>query len=348
MKTNKIILGISCLSLLFSCSNEEGTTIIDTDKEEVEFSTNIYSATVTEETRTRANDAFPAQEKMRIIVKDNTGTGYFSEINTIATAGTASGNENPLTLEEKLYWDDLGGKSAILKVIGIHPNTNKVITDNVISWEVPEVQTGSFDAYDLKLAQPDPYSYGNKAQPLSLIFNHKLTKITMTLKGGGDFSVDELNTATVTFNAYKQANYNIVTNEITNKIQAPITPVKAEIKEGDDVIGYSYTILTFPFEAGAGLASIIIKGNTYTVNANAKSLDPGVHATFPVVIDKSEITVTGTVTDWTPEPGSSTSKKLVEVGNFNISGTTDTPIKGGSVATFVLTGSNNDNHTIEY
>jgi len=269
----------------------------------------------------------------------------------MATSASAEGENtySPVSLDtgSKLYWDDLGGINANLKLIGIYPykdlQDNYKYSGNNIEWTV----TKDINASDLLLANPNPYLY-DKINAANLLFEHVLTKVSINLFEGKGFDIDEdedkkldLSKAIVTFTVPTEGNCDVTTGVAigTNKTTGKLIP---------DKVGDSFTILTFPFSVGSEetykLAVITIGGNTYNVNVKGLDLQKGVHNIFNVTIDKSDVTFTASIIDWdkTPEPIDE-SAKLVEVGDFTIDDD-KVEVNAGTIINLAITDKNSIVH----
>lgn len=327
--------------LLMGCSNEaEG---IEQQKEEVQFASGIrYHADAQPMTRTHM--AFEPNVDLKIIVRDNNATPIFTnDVTTTAQTGPKSGDENVLTCTPKLFWNDLGGNRANLNVIGIHPHSAvDNITDDIITFQAGAIQTSGLESRDLMFASVTGYKYQDKTNPVSLNFNHALTKISITLKPNSYFNLNDLNNAVVSFaNMPTQAKFDITDGSFTNPVNSSsVTPFKAEIKDDEPkTVAYSFTILAVPHTVTTGdiIATVTLNGNTYNVKPQTnRNLIAGEHTNFNVTITKTEVNATASIVNWNME-NEELNSRLIDLGEFTVDAPDDITIHEGATITMQLT-----------
>ena len=347
MKTIKYMLSAVIAISAISCQevNEKGNNEHLTG-EELRLSANLYE---NEAVVTRANIAFADGEDFHVIVKDKTGT-YFSaaakEVKATTQAPEAGAlDRNGLTLTPTLYWDDLGGKLAQLELFGVYPyytpqgtSTATVTTGSeLITWTV----SNDLDDSDLRRGHLSSYLY-SKTAAAYMVFEHVLTKISIKLEPG-DGTVN-LAGATVTYTVPGTATYNYISNTLTT------VPVDVTLPANPDEDGL-FSILAFPKTVMQGssykIADIVtLAGNTYEVMLKDDAKDivmaAGVHNTYTVTVNKSSVSVTGSVVDWATGDGGSASSKLIEPDDVVIAdGTTTTKLLGNDLLTISVVDANN-------
>lgn len=336
MKTIRIFISLAFSLFLVNCSNDNDKEIENsgTTNEEVKLQAETNNVDV-ELIQTRAGTIKAFDNKsFHLIVRDASGSNYFTELTREVITGTAGvttpATESPVNFDSgsKLYWDDLGGVSAKLELFGIYPKksltTDYKYSENEIEWKVgiDSDPDDGIDDYDLMVAYKNPYNY-SKLVAANLLFEHVLTKVSIKLTEGAGFAGGDLSTAQVTYNVPTEGKCNIQTQVATGTNQATLVPTKAA--DG------SYTILTFPFKVAMGssyhLATIKIGNNDYNVvlkdDLKDINLQKGVHNTFNVTIDKSDVKLTASLVDWEEPNPFTESAKLVTVGDFTINNAKD-------------------------
>lgn len=334
MKKLKITLAIAFIAtLLVGCSDDEGENINPDTREELVLGGGMDD---TEEMKPFTRAAFKETKELRVIVRDNNSPTKFltsGDKSIKATTGTVTNNKNALTCDPVLYWDDLGGKSADLKLFGIYPYSAVPASDKV-TWILDPNQSAYFTETDqtkyptkkeLMFAQYDSYPYGDrKINVANLNFEHVLTKITVLINVNKEFDDDILDAATVTFkNIPLKAEYKIADNECVNRAEyKDITPTKTKNKVNEDVESYSYTILCAPhdYTEDALLATILAKGNTYNVALSRDDLkfERGKHTVITINLTAAGVTATASLTDWSEVTVDPIDSHIITFKNFEI------------------------------
>jgi len=328
MNTIRIIICFALSLFLVNCSKDKEIENPDITKEEVKLQAEINNVDI-ELIQTRAGETKTFDNKsFHLIVRDASSSSYFTEQVRAVHAGTAESGEtnSPVSFvdtSKKLYWDDLGGVNAKLELFGIYPNkdltTDYKYSGDEIEWKVGKDSNPNddIDEYDLMVAYKNPYNY-SKTVAANLLFEHVLTKVSIKLTEGDGFTGGDLSTAQVTYNVPTEGKCNIQTQVATGTNQATLVPTKAA--DG------SYTILTFPIKVAMNatyhLATIKMGNNEYKVilkdDSKDINLQKGVHNTFNVTIDKSDVKLDASLVDWEKPNPFTESAKLVTVGDFTI------------------------------
>ncbi|MEG1545226.1 MAG: fimbrillin family protein [Tannerellaceae bacterium] len=335
--------GLTALSFFLSissCSNDEPVTL-EKSKEQVTFSAGLET-TMTAGTKALATnptvEAF-TNKTFKLLVKDGRITTFLftvqertattTDVKTGTTidvsTGVASSNgidPASVALNSPLYWDDLGGKEANLNFFGVYPATASVTNNSTITWSVGENQSSSettpgANPNDLLLAYRPAYAYPDKSVAANLNFNHVLTKITLVVKKGINFTtefkpeaklVDLPTQGTVNIQPAATAPFYPFT---TTTNSATITPTKAKDTAGDT---YTYTAIVLPntLSKDQVFAQIVIGNNTYNIVPGKEvSLAAGANNVFIVTVNKSDVAVSATVTGWTDIPTTTVEKQLI-------------------------------------
>ena len=340
MKLLKFISILLFSLLLFGCSDNKITNEEEEDVREELIISSMMNIKETQEPTTRAGGeekAFAEDTPLKLLVRDNRATSnpFTQEVRNVTT-GAVSGTKNSLVLVPKLYWDDLGGKSADLKLMGIYPQS-ATLTGDLIPWNIPPQK-------ELMTALVDNYIYSNRATPAHLPFKHALTKVTVSLIANEYYDLTALDAATVKFNVASKGNFDVLEQKFKNpEGDDPVTPAKTDyVDSGNSHIGYSFTILAMPFTAGSKLATVTINGNNYNINVTSKALEAGVHTHYSINIKKSDISATASLKDWETPVNEPIIARIVGIEDFTIGESGKIVITEGSEVTMLITDSNSD------
>lgn len=272
-----ILLGIGMgLLVLPSCSDD----VINPDRPDngaIMLQVGVSNSPAQQPLTRAAGDTYVAltpDTKFKLRVK-GTWTGKTpSEIikETTATAGTATGTENPLTFDPVLFWDDYGtgdpaneatGRKEGLDILAVAvDNATMEISDtewgdNTKSWTL---QTDGKDVLTKDILVANNLSKGKTPGPLTfeyrndevnsrLIFQHLMSKITFNLtpadgflQTGGKYAFTNSPTVTLNRNRYKDGSlplggeYALVdgTINIREAKATPSTDNKQTVIAGDE------------------------------------------------------------------------------------------------------------------
>ncbi|MDL2277102.1 fimbrillin family protein [Parabacteroides sp. OttesenSCG-928-G07] len=328
MKTIPFLATALILSIcLVSCDNQQEVEVPEDNREELQLSTVIGTAELTE-VETKAETAF-TQKVFDLVVQDNRTSSKFITVTSVATTkDKTTDNKAVVTLAPQLYWDDLGGKSGNLNLAGVFPK-DVSLSSGALTWAANTNQSTAtnFNGSDLLLSHVASYEYKDKATAANLVFYHVMTKITLNLIGNL-YSLEQMDEATVTINGVPVAGtvsllptdnkytYNVASTE-------DVTPLKGSILNDDnEVAGYTFTALTYPFSGTKDqqIATITIAGNVYNVKLpEAKTFSAGANNVFNVAINKTEVSVTATVVGWDDQTEVDIESKLLfDIENIKI------------------------------
>lgn len=339
MKTTKYTMTLAALLLgLASCNNNEEINTAG-DREQVNLSAGVVT-TIVADALTRADhpnvSAF-TNRTFKLIVKDNNVLNPFGDITQKVTTGsvlTDTGinvdgiavNPAKVILGTPLYWDDLGGIEANLKLIGVYPYN---LTNGEFSVSDTQTSTaeGTENANDLMLAYCNSYHFNDRGTAANLPFEHRMAKVTLNLIGNGDGKVALSDINSVTLNGvYTKVNVDVdagTVTTVTSGGKQNLTPFK-EVSGMADC--FTYTAIIAPandIAAGNQIATITtVQGHTYHVTvSNACSLEAGKNNIFNVTLSKSGVTVSATIKSWEDNSLINEDVKLVRVNVTPIEGT---------------------------
>lgn len=278
---------------------------------------------------------------------------------TTATIGseTSSGSKhNSFSIDPVLYWDDYGtadpantsGRNAGLTIYGVAVDgvtTAPTVEDNwtSLSWELDANQTSGWASKDLLTSNNikdgndgtlkfDKVKSGNASD--LLVFTHAMSKVTVKLKADRGFSDSKFaSTPQVTL-----LNFNISGTVNVEDKTSSATSTAPEINTHLDNGGPSnqtatFSALVFPgntFSDATNIVKIEADGNIYYVTAakiNAANttdnnpFEAGKNYIINVLVNKTEIEVSATVTNWVDVNSEEVSPVINVSANWGTSGT---------------------------
>ena len=254
---------------------------------------------------------------------------------TIGTETSSGSKHNSVSMSPVLYWDDYGtadpanttGRSAGLTIYGVAVDdvttAPTVSSWTSLSWTLDADQTSGWASKDLLTSNNikagegydgtlkfDDVKSGNASD--LLVFTHAMSKVTVKLKAGAGFADSKfVSTPTVTLlGFYTEGKVNVEgkTTTATTTISHNIITHLDEGGQGNTTANFS--ALVFPGNSFANttqIAKIEADGNVYYVTAekiNAANtadqdvFESGKNYIINVIVNKTEIKVSATVTNW--------------------------------------------------
>lgn len=279
---------------------------------------------------------------------------------TTATIGleisSGSKHNDDVSMSPVLYWDDYGtadpanttGRSDGLTIYGVAVdgvNTAPTVSSwTSLSWTLDANQTSGWASKDLLTSNNikdgkdgtlkfDEVKSGNASD--LLVFTHAMSKVTVKLKAGAGF-VDSkfVSTPTVTLlGFYTEGKVNVEgkTTTATTTTSHDISTHLDEGGQGNTTANFS--ALVFPgnsFVNTTKIAKIEADGNVYYVtaeNINAANtadqdvFESGKNYIINVIVNKTEIKVSATVTNWVDVESEEVSPVINVAASWGSSGT---------------------------
>ena len=303
MKTKAILFSTLAAAMFASCSSDENL-LPESGNGKAEF-----SATINGTPQSRAYDQTWENDKIGIscvsgdkaytnVAYATQGTGNFA----VVTPGEDIyyQTDDPVTFTAYYPWNDLKGATAI----------------TADSWLQSNQKT-----FDFLHAT----ATGSKAQPnVAFAFNHKMTKLVLTVKKGADISFDEVNSAKLMLGGFlHEGTFNTATGEAQATGNASTMWEFAgsdnpqynapKVENADESV--TYTLIVFPQEFSGTLpftATLTGKQSfTAELDFSAANSDTGKNEwvagrqyNLSVTLHKTGITVNGcTIVGWEEMPG---------------------------------------------
>jgi len=346
MKALKLFISVAIFASCFTgCEddNRNEEEFPQDAREELLLSAEIGSAVLTG-VETKADPLLEAFEnkEFELIVQDHNTKATLTTSLASTVDSIPVGNKVSVGLIPRLYWDDLGGTSGDLDLVGVYPR-NVNLSSGLLTWaaETDQSTETKHNSSDLLLAHEASYTYQGRRTPANLIFYHALTKITINL-GGNLLSVEQLAAATVKINGVVVSGKvsllptsGITYNYTENTTKTDVDPFKTTLSTGN--YAYSYAAIVYPFtkaatteDARVTIATITVPSsedgtgtdtNTYYVKLpkEEKKFNAGENNVYNVSINKTDVVVTATVVNWIDVGNVDlTSKLSFEVGTVTI------------------------------
>lgn len=220
-----------------------------------------------------------------------------------ATIG-ASGNG--ATLSSTCYWPGSGAGIDIYAWYPVSTATTYWTTAHSV-FKVPANQSGSTDhkAFDLMYAAPvggegtnsQTVPSTSRTSAINLQFTHKLAKLVVTLAPkDASVTTDDLKNATVTIGSVQTtADVTAATGAVTASTAS--TETLTIMADEDGVTGYAL----IPAQTLSGTLSVTLKaGGKMTDTLSGFAVLAGQTNTLNVSVSLTDITVTTSIVDWTP------------------------------------------------
>lgn len=181
------------LLMMCGCSETNQDVKEDTGKEQLSIKSGISTSVITESRATRGASDPEFKEPFDLFVNQTAPAGFVSH--TKFDARYAANHYEVYSGTDKWYWDDKGGKGAIINLIGIYPKGVTSSIETSFSWAVKANQTVKADsiASDLLISkQVAGYNLETQKQVAlaDVEFHHVFSQLTFILKKGIGFKDD--------------------------------------------------------------------------------------------------------------------------------------------------------------
>lgn len=218
------------------------------------------------------------------------------------------------TLSSACYWPGSGAGIDIYAWYPVSTATNWTIAHSV--FKVPAIQSGSTDhkAFDLMYAAPVGGTGTNsqtvpstsRTSAINLQFTHKLAKLVVTLApkdANSGVTIDDLKNATVTIGSVQTtADVTAATGAVTASTAASTETLTIMADEAG-VTGYAL----IPAQTLSGTLSVTLKaGGAMTATLSGFEVLAGQTNTLNVSVSLTDITVTTSIVNWTPNNNAGT------------------------------------------
>lgn len=191
-----------------------------------------------------------------------------------------------------LWWETLG-ETADLYAWMPASTDHQPNAGNLLAWSIDADQNKGYAAFDLLLSNNVKGLVAG--QPAALQFGHALSAVTLTLLPGDGFTAADMKRATLKLNAFPtKVTANVATSALTGAdTPKDITPVKA-----DNI--FRAILIPTSKDEGELIATITLDGAKFTCPTGEKgfSFDPGKHHALRLTLNKTGVSMSGSVSDW--------------------------------------------------
>ncbi len=279
MKAKLFMTMVAATMILAGCSNDENE-ITDNWNGEIRLSSGVTVQ------QTRANNAgvpdtqIAADEFVKVVVTQQSGDSHnYAGYTLDFTADGNGGLSNPTSM----YYPASG---MGVNIYAYHP------ADAAASFSVQENQSADKDYYKSDLLYSKAKDYARQKAAHSLTFDHKLCKVTYTLKSGT--GAPDLTGATVKWMNVAQT---IGFDAATGVVAIPTTTVTIIPHATHGAIIVPQTV-----SSGTKLLQVTLANGGvlyYTPNAD-QPFNGGKKYNYEITVNLSGLTVESTITDWDP------------------------------------------------
>lgn len=302
-----VFLSVAAALMLAACSNDdqlppEETPIrlsagLDVAAGTRGITDNSYNATV-----------FNGGETIDVNIVE-TGTPASPSV-TYGTSGwltaTIGASGAGATLSSACYWPGSGAGIDIYAWYPVSTATTYWTTAHSV-FKVPATQSGSTDhkLFDLMYAAPVGGTGTNsqtvpstsRTSAINLQFTHKLAKLVVTLAPNSGVTTDDLKNAIVTIGSVQTtADVTAATGAVAASTTAPTETLTIMADEAG-VTGYAL----IPAQTLSGTLSVTLKaGGAMTTTLSGFAVLAGQTNTLNVSVSLTDITVTTSIVNWTP------------------------------------------------
>ncbi|KAA6342076.1 hypothetical protein EZS27_010140 [termite gut metagenome] len=299
MKSTKFFVGatlafaLATTTLFSSCSNDE--VVNNSDRVAVKFASTGVSA----QTRIDGVNWIGNDDHIGIYMVQN-GSSSVSEnaanIEYIANTSGSSTDFSPFDPAQTIcYPVDISNK---VDFIAYYPYLASVAEEGKYSVDVSN-QEGDINLLWAKVDN-DAAGYDKTSGNVTLLFTHQLAKLHLTVVG--DIGVGSLSGLIVSINGINtEADFDVMTGTWdTGNSPNSISP-----KEIDNGENYEYEAILLPIETldTSHTVTFTIASGVYTweLFSNIAKLEAGKKYDYTVTLTKREISILGSIADWTSE-----------------------------------------------
>ena len=287
-----------------SCNqNEDGIDNSNSNiKKEVRFSSNITKvelpSTRMSGTQWDANDSigiFMFEKTAKEIVENKENIKY----TTIAGGETGAF----LPANEPIFFPDNGDE---VRFMSYYPYNSGIST----TYNVNVSDQTNQPAIDLLYCFADTAFYHklSSGKKVSLVFNHKLTRIIVNIKPGEGLLADDVNNTVVTFEGFNtKADFNLISGALDNPEEVQnITPLKMTTATGGYTLSFESIVIpvTDPssakivFDLKNGDEDLQVNSDLFSWKFSTEELKSGFEYIYNVTVKRSGIIVDAIVKEW--------------------------------------------------
>ncbi len=293
MRTGRTRFGalalLSAALLMAGCSSDD---VVQTDN------TDRVALRVTSGISTRAaNNTWTADDAIGIYMLNSESVDTYANIKYTTQSGGTDGKFFPAAATDTIYLPVDGSKRDF---IAYYPYSSSLTTDNT-TYTIDLSNQNDQEAIDFMAAAvvKDKSRTDNAA---SFVFSHKLAKIAVTIQPGAGLVDDDLANMTVSLtNQPLQGTYNVTVDggEVTPSSTATgaialLTATDGKSAEGIVFPSADFSDMSLTFETqNMGKYSWPLSDSS-----NAEKFEAGKKYLYTITVNRTELEVTATITDW--------------------------------------------------
>ena len=283
------ILAATALAMV-ACSNEENENAVQNTDNVIRLTASVGNAAQTRAANNLLVSTFASEKTVKVKPTDVAGVASYSEV--LYTVGDAGA----LSTSTAQYYPAGGGT---VNVYAYYPS-NAVTTEDGYIVTLDQSTDEAYEAVDLMYATLTGINKTVTGDDHTLDFNHKLSKISVTLAAGAGIQASELAIATIKLK-------DVVYKGTFAPATGTFTAASAETasNKGDVIIATNagstaHSAIVVP-QAVAGKKISVTIGETtqeYTIPAETTFAE-GTHYAYTITVNASEIVVTSSIHAWT-------------------------------------------------
>ena len=302
MKKYFLFLGVAAIATtlsLTSCSQDDDVKV-PADKGVVKFSSNI---TDLNPALRAAGDSWDEDDAIGVYMLESATTTVVDGMANVEYTTSTNGTSGTFTAKGPAIYFPFSGDQV--RFMSYYPYNGDVATNgNVYSVDVVDQEDQS--KIDLLYAFKEDGVFDiTTTSPVSLEFEHQLTKVILNVKAGSGLTADDLQNLKVHFDGLNtQADFNLFTGTLgTPGVIANIVPVATSAAE-EFVASYEAIIL--PMETAPEGSKIVFDLNegedTYEFKIFSWNFTAGLESStkyiYNVTINRTGVELSTTIKDW--------------------------------------------------
>ena len=301
-------IAVIAAGTFISCNQNDDKTTPSENRKEVYFSSNIMKIAHSVRTRMTGN-VWAKNDSIGIFMFSETSTDVVEGMENIKYVSTNAGTIGKFEANDvTIFFPDNSDK---VRFMSYYPFTTS-IESNTYKVDVSEQEDQS--AIDLLYSFDTDTKYDKTTtdKKVSLVFDHKLTKISINVKPGDGLKVEDLENILVTLEGFNtKADFDLISGTLSNILDVKkITPSVITAKDEYVVSSEAIIIPTadpssakIVFNLNNGDETEEINSDIFTWTFKEIALESGYEYVYNVTVKRSGIVVEATIHNWiTGEP----------------------------------------------
>jgi hypothetical protein len=272
-------------------------------KVEVNFATNITKVELP--TTRMSGTTWDANDSIGIFMFEKASTTVVEDMNNIKYVTATGGLKGSfLPADETIFFPDNGDE---VRFMSYYPYTSEIST---FTYNVDVSDQTNQSAIDLLYSFADAAFYDKETpdKKVSLMFNHKLTKIIINIRPGEGLEDEDIINTVVTFEKFNtKADFNLITGALSNPTELKtITSKKMTTAANGYKVSFESIVLPvvdpsttkIVFDLNNGDTGNGINSDLFTWNFNTDELQSGFEYIYNVTVKRSGIVVEAEIKEW--------------------------------------------------